>query len=216
MPYTGCHIVVFDGELGVEGDRILNRISSRAKEFLQIGGIRVAVLEEKFESDLWKLHVAFPHANMIVAATDEAFMTQVLARRLDGSPRVALPEHLPEWRVVDRSAPFWAVRHYSPSSTTQDHSSPYHPHSQAFTDPGAIGFGVSVFGKTLRMGYLTTTASGHSLLEKMWNVPAQELESTIRPSGPQVFEVVPQLDSVNAEGACQLRLLLMLGHGIYL
>src|SRR5262249_25384082 len=50
MNYSGCHVMVFEQDLGEPGDRLMKEVSLRSKRFFRASGARVAVIEETLES----------------------------------------------------------------------------------------------------------------------------------------------------------------------
>jgi hypothetical protein len=70
-----------------------------------------------------------------------------------GLSQVALPRTLPEWKYVDESAPFWALRHYQrrpeDSGRFKDYTLP--------DDPDATGLAVNYHPSNgLELAYLST------------------------------------------------------------
>ncbi len=57
--------------------------------------------------------IAFLEPGLAIFSTNRDFLDQILKRKLAGAPRAALPETLPEWRLVDRGLPVWGLRHHS-------------------------------------------------------------------------------------------------------
>jgi hypothetical protein len=63
-------------------------------------------------------------SDIIIACNNRDFLTQVLSR-LDGPPSAeAFPSSLPEWKHVDRSKPFWGLRHFRSERATEDPTYP--------------------------------------------------------------------------------------------
>ena len=46
----------------------------------EIEGQRVAIFEEPSEQDIWKSYIAFPQKGVVLAATNEQFLREILSR----------------------------------------------------------------------------------------------------------------------------------------
>ena len=123
--FEGCEIVQFKDEPGDNGNRLKQSFERSAKRKETLNGVQVFVYEEMLEQDLWTTFVASPKANLFLAATNESYLTEVLGRMSHRAETRALPDSLPEWKYVDRTAPFWAVRHFDPKGASQDPTSPF-------------------------------------------------------------------------------------------
>jgi hypothetical protein len=66
-----------------------------------------------------------PRANLLVVCNDRDFLTAVLTRMPGGiaGPR-ALPAALAEWKYVDRTRPFWEIRHFDNTRVDVDMTNP--------------------------------------------------------------------------------------------
>jgi hypothetical protein len=140
MPFAGCQVLVFDGDLGPAGDRLMAQALRSSKRPLSLGKHPVAVLEERLEDDTWTFFLTRISSNALLLATDEGFLEEVLRRRQERPAGRALPDELPEWREIDRTAPFWALRHYDRGDAAADPSSPFGGRKAAnCPDEGAVG-----------------------------------------------------------------------------
>jgi hypothetical protein len=140
MPYEGCDIVVFAGDVASLGDAFMKGSRNVAGKFEEVEGQRVAVFQEKLEEDVWTIFVAFPKANVLVVATNRDYLRDVLARMGGATGPRALPNELLEWKYVDTHAHCWGLRHYDKSQSNLDPSSPLGGQKSAnFADDEAIG-----------------------------------------------------------------------------
>jgi hypothetical protein len=108
--YEGCKIV---GLAPSELSRVKLLIEKMAANKVQVGGLSTYVLTETIEKDKWKFFICFSE-NLMFCATDRQFLNQVLDRRAGKASRVAMPESLEQWRYVEKSVSFWAVRQFPP------------------------------------------------------------------------------------------------------
>jgi len=56
--------------------------------------------------------VAVPKPDLLIVCNNRDFLTEMVSRMASPQTTRALPADLPEWKLVDRHAPVWAVRHY--------------------------------------------------------------------------------------------------------
>jgi hypothetical protein len=137
----------------------------------QCGTNTVAVFEGKSEEDLWTTYIVFPKPNVAIAATNEDYLREVLAR-IDGKRgERALPETLPEWKHVNTSAQFWAVRHYRITGAETDPTSPFNRTWGKTPDPQAIGLTFSLDldkSTTATITYLSGDENGLQRFQKKY------------------------------------------------
>ena len=94
------------------------------------------------EDSTW---LAVPRPDLLVAASDRDLLLSLLDRISGSAPpgaQRALPPTLPEWPLVDRSANFWALRHFSELGGRHDLSNPQCTADGAVPDPLLRGLAV--------------------------------------------------------------------------
>jgi len=139
-PYQGCDIAVFASDIALGVDAFLKHSSDAVLRTERIEGQQVSLFQEKLEEDTWTTFVAFPKPNIAVAATNEEYLREVLARINGKRGERALPDSLPEWKYVDTYAQFWALRHYDKKGASTDPTSPLAgQNSSVIADDNAIG-----------------------------------------------------------------------------
>ncbi len=134
-PYEGCHILVFRRPLGPVGDAFRRTLSRDAKRVEKLAGQEVFVFQEKLEEDLWTFFIAQPRPNLLLCATHDGYLKEVLQLMAGKAGKRAFSEDLAEWRHVDRNVRCWAIRHYS----EKDSPLPFPLPATGFTfayDPG--------------------------------------------------------------------------------
>lgn len=104
-PYEGCKII---GMKPAEFKRVQAIFKAGGKKIL-VDGQEGYEFSRMMEQDLWKFSVVFVDGLML-CATDEGYLAEVLKRRGGKRTGRALPESLPQWKFVDQKAPFWVVR----------------------------------------------------------------------------------------------------------
>ncbi len=117
--YQGAAIAAFTGDITDQTAAFLQKSSSTAVRSEQIEGQTVEVFQDKVEENILTTYVVFPKPDVVVVATDESYLREVLARINGKQGERALPDTLPEWMHVDTSAAFWALRHFPKTETAQ-------------------------------------------------------------------------------------------------
>lgn len=119
-------------------------LAGQASSVLTIEGERVLRFEETFEEDQWSFLLAWPRDEVLVIATHEGFLSQILANLAKTSGQSPLKSDLPEWPYVEEEAALWGLRHYSHDESDKDPSSPFNKAQGEAMDAGAVGFVVNV------------------------------------------------------------------------
>lgn len=220
MPYEGCQIIILQQGLGPARDTFVREMTSNAKQVEVVAGQRVMAFEEKLEEDTWKFFIAIPAPNILIFATNQDFLTQVLKRMHQKGQKRALPEDLPEWKHVKTGAKFWAVRHYDKDDAQEDPSSPLSGKQMAanWPDTGAVGI-VFEFdpgrSKVTTIKYISGNKNALKLVTDQWGKLIQGFKTVIRQAEPGVVEIVLSLDNEDQAGDFLFLLFALLGHGIY-
>ncbi|MEW6209712.1 MAG: hypothetical protein AB1631_15190 [Acidobacteriota bacterium] len=220
MTFEGCQITVFQQGLGPLRQMLIKQMEAEAKKTQEIAGQRVAMFEEKLEEDVWNIFAAIPTPDILICATDEGFVREVLNRMTRKSGNRAVPEGLAEWKYVDQTAKFWAVRHFDKYDAELDPTSPLRKEGLGggdFRDKEAVGV---VFdfdsgrSKVARIRYI----SGNKDALKLYT-DGDQVESyrpTIRELEPGVVELLFSLDNQEVAVVFLMSLMWHLGHGVFL
>ena len=170
-------------------------------------GNRCLYFEERLEQDTWTTFVAFPKPNIAVAATNEEYLREVLARINGKRGERALPENLPEWKYVNRNAAFWAVRHYDKMGASTDPTSPFAAKSYlTLRDDQAIGLTFSFDpdkSKTATVTYLSADKNilpmvQENLFEVEHEPGGREMHTRYREISPGIVEGSYDLDHIES------------------
>ncbi len=112
-------------------------------------------------------YVAMPGSNLIVGCSDRELLVEMLSRKQHKAGREALPEGLPEWRWVDRTAAVWGIRHYHDEA--QDPTSPRDFNGQIPYDRKATGMTFSwVSDSAADLNFLTSDGQAASSYSAAW------------------------------------------------
>ena len=120
MRYEGATLFVLDKPLGSHASALMSELKRRAAAVVSVESFDVVQLRERLENDIWTFYIAIARPDILIVATDGNYLADVLHRRATGDERRALPAALPEWRWVDTSAPYWALRHYRRDHVGED------------------------------------------------------------------------------------------------
>ncbi len=184
--YSGCHVLVFQRDLGDAGDALWKLLQTDASRQLSLEGLPVVVLETSEEKPLPKrLLIARPRNNILLCATEEGILRDVVERIVNNRKSNALPATLPEWKQLDSHPSYWALRHYDRDKAQSDPSSPLRikPQSGKINDADALGV-VLMFEpnpqKVARYSYLSgdVERADRALKTMSGNLPALGVNSS--------------------------------------
>jgi hypothetical protein len=222
MRFEGCSIIMLEQDLP-ERTALLNQMASQAKVFHSIEGHRVVEFEKKLEEDTWKLLFAMPAPNVLMCATNQEFLADVLNRMTHRGVKRALPETLPEWKHINTEAKFWAVRHYDADEAKNDPSSPLSGEQSAANWPDTQAIGI-VFefdparSKVATVRYLSRNEKGlksFSDLMKKASYPGQDFKPQFHQTEPGIVEMAVSLVEDEQAGMFLFVLIMLLGHGVF-
>jgi hypothetical protein len=208
-PYEGCHILVFRRPLGPAGDALRKALSRDAKGVEKLAGQEVFVFQEKLEEDLWTFFVAQPRPNVLLCATHDGYLKEVLQRMAGKTGKRAFPEDLAEWRHVDKGARFWAIRHYNENEPPPATAALPATGFTFVYDPGRGSEKV----KTAKVKCLSTVKDPEKSLVKWWTFNPGPWIPTAKQREPGVIEITAEMKEGEAFAFLYM-LLCHLGHVI--
>jgi hypothetical protein len=112
MHYEGCHVFVFEKDADASVAELIGSVRDAADANLKIAGHDVFVLEatERMELDLY---LTKPKSRILMCATSQGYLREILQRIAARGRKRALPSDLLEWKHLDWNAPLWAIRHFA-------------------------------------------------------------------------------------------------------
>ncbi len=110
--YEGCCVIVFEEDAHVDVATFFESLRSLADETPEVEQQEVFVIRKK-ENQAKDLYLSSPRPGILLSATDETYLGEVLRRMATRGKSRALPSNLPEWQYLDPNAPLWAVRHFA-------------------------------------------------------------------------------------------------------
>jgi len=166
----------------------------------------------------------FPEKDVAIVATNRDYLEEVLTRRKGGdAQKRALPDSLPEWRVIDRNAAYFGIRHYDRNQAKSDPSSPFGGKKAAnFPDESAVGFAFSIGTTTPRRVSMTYFSGDlartpeRSPFQILATAPeAHDIDSQFRSVEPEVIQVSCSYKTVEGLDFFLFLLAGFMGHAIY-
>ena len=215
MPYEGATIAVFEHDLD---EQVTASVHEGATRTEMIEGRRVSMFRKRFERDDWTLFITQPRPNILIGATHRGYLADLLGRMTTRGPSRALPDALPEWRQLDKTARSWGIRHYDPKDAALDATSPLSPRDcLGFRDDHAIGL-VFTLDRTKRatVKYLLGHGDAGRIVAKYWQNEAFETKPQVRQTAPGVFEISNTMREGGADDFFLLLLFGALGHAVCL
>ena len=218
MLYEGALIIRFARPLGETGKRLMADLQQSALKADQFDGLSVLEFRDKLEQDVWTSYVTMPRADVLVVATNRAYLEELLRRRNGRTGKRALPEELPEWQWIDVSAPFWTLRHYR-RDAQKDPTSPFSESNMVGgRDPEALGVTahVNADGRTVVAHYVSRAASAEQTARRIWHHPGERVEPEFRRVGTNAVEVRLVAATDEHLSTFFFFLIAAIGHAIYL
>jgi hypothetical protein len=167
VPFEGAAVAIFEDNLSDIRDAFMKDAAIAALRIQEIEGQKIAVFQEPSERDVITTFVTFPQEGVVLIATNEKFLRDILVRMRGAMGERALPDGLPEWRFVNKRAQFWGLRHFDKAQSTEDPTSPFGGRKSAnFPDDGAIGLTYEcVWAKERKvmLTYLSSTSKIESI-----------------------------------------------------
>jgi hypothetical protein len=140
LPFEGCALAIFQDDLSDRRDAFMKSAAQAGVRIEEIEGQEVVVIEEPMEEDTWTIFVTFPQKGVVLVATNERFLEEMLARMRGAEGARALPDSLPEWKYVDEQGQFWGLRHFDKRQASEDPTSPFGGQKSAnIPDEEAVG-----------------------------------------------------------------------------
>jgi hypothetical protein len=226
MPYQGAHIVVLKRDPGDEGAKFMNDMGARTRLPREIiEGQEVLHFktdpQPPIVRDVWDIYLARPLPEVFILATDQSYLRELLERL--NSPVVltaprAFAADLPEWREIDTSQPFWALRHYDRADAAGDPTSPFGGRKSAnVPDDRAIGVALSYDPEKSPLPAVRYLSADHARIAEIahsqWSHPSEHLTPQFRQRAPGVIEIAPAAAAAAAASEPQDR---ARGDGMYL
>ena len=112
ISYHGCAIYSFAEPIA---DSILPRPSDETILGHRVWTSKGSTKEDSPDSTTYFVSLLKP--DLALVCNHRAFFTEMVTRMAAPAPPYALPTNLPEWKQVDRTAPLWAISHYSRESS---------------------------------------------------------------------------------------------------
>lgn len=169
--YEGCRIILFEEDFATKGDRLFEKVFRDASATEEIASHKVALFKEPAEH--MTIFVARPAPNIMIEATDRAYLEEVLKRRQQKD--LARPGLLdsPAWKKLDPGARYWLVRTYA-KPPGDDITSPYLEGSRtADSKAQALAFAFpKAAAKSPVMFYFSDNEDAARIAKKSWGEPA--------------------------------------------
>jgi hypothetical protein len=209
--HRGFYIISFETPTdSVDISQILEKYASSTAED---EGYRIFSFPEKASADdnsLIYMHVCSPRKGLLMLSADRQEMHEILKRmQSPSSVQVALPRTLPEWKYVDETASFWALRHfpYQP----EDPTSPFNAPVGEPRDKKAVGVAVNYYRskETLLITYLSSD-NNVGYLQSVLDISGEHIHARIIKPGI----VKAALINPSAHSWLSISLFWLLGHAI--
>jgi hypothetical protein len=217
MPYEGCQVTIYDKSAESALTAAMESAMKQAKRTTTLAGKQVAIFEEKSEGDLWTFYLAHPKPQVILCATHEGYLKELLIQIGKPPAKRAMPPDLAEWKYVDTTAPVWAIRHFSKVNPGKDPSSPLRPDTAAANVPDleAIGLTFSANPRAMRATVCYLTHANEAIVIARKVLASDETKPKIEEVEPGVVRTTISTKDADFWGAFLYVLMARLGRGVW-
>jgi len=112
MHHEGCHVLIFEEDPGAALAEFIGSVRDAADATLRIASHDIFAFQATDKRKL-DLYVTRPKSQILLCATSEDYLREILLRMDAKDKKRALPSDLPEWKYLDWNAPLWAIRHFA-------------------------------------------------------------------------------------------------------
>jgi hypothetical protein len=219
MRFEGCQIIRFESDLKVDGQKLMDGALQAADKRHKIGEYDVAEFTEPFEQDVWQIFVARPKPDLLLVASDEKYLREVLDRMgHDKQESRAFPPEIPEWKHVEKQEKVWAIRHFDRHDPEAFLNPLDEIGSEFADDPMATGlvFRLSNDSRVAAISYLGGAAVVRGLKQEGLSLPSpSDKPFDVKIVQPGAVEFSLRLEDAETDGYFLFVLLALLGHGVY-
>ena len=219
MRYKGVHAIVLENGTDAGVQKFMSSIRHASSRVFNIGETEVFALEKHTENyGSWLFMVSRPKPDILILATDESDLREVLSRIKEKRVGHVFPNTFPEWKFLNQKKTAWAMRHYDHAESKLDPSSPFGGKAAVnVPDDQAVGFTCSVEGlEQVKCSYLSDNKDRSDVAQRLFSgqLPDARPYSVVTKSDAVEMNFV--LANTRARSEFLIRFLSALGHGTYL
>jgi hypothetical protein len=219
MRYKGVHAVYLENGSDTGIQKFMSSIRHESSKVLKMDGNEVFLLEKHTENyGSWSFLISEPKPDILILATDEGELREVLSRMKERRADRSFPSTSPEWKLLNQTKTAWAMRHYDHAESKLDPSSPLGGKAAAnVADDQAVGFACTVEGfDRITCSYISGNKDRSDVAERLFSGPLPVVKPNSVLTKAEVVEMKFVLANARARREFLLRLLSALGHGAYL
>ena len=219
MPYEGAHIVQFDDSSGEAVRKAFQDCYDKADKKIELAGQRVAVFNEKLEDDNWTYLVVQPRPSLLICATNQNYVEEVLKRMAKSPAKRAFPKNC---LSGNRSMSKLVCGQFATIGRSPRMIHPLRcetkPRLIIRTPMQLVWFSGVMRNPTKwqRCAYLSAACNSLEIVTQGWEFPTEALTPKIAISGPGCIEIVATITEEQTARSFIFVLLGRLGHGIFL
>jgi hypothetical protein len=197
--YAGCQLVLFKEDIADTAKALIKDMAAVSDGVLEIAGRRVLRFDEEWHRQKWTFLVSFPTPHVLIVATDEHYLRELLVRIDDSADATFVTnERLKAELPLDAS--FWVLRQYKAKLRNEPGG------SQGFLYRATDWSDVDVI-------FVADDDTPPKAVAAMWTLPAPlETVPDVRHTGMGVFKVEYSFDERANYDVFWMLLLHHLGH----
>jgi hypothetical protein len=219
MRYKGVHAVVLENGSDTGIQDFLSSIRHASSRVFNMDENKVFVLEKHTENyGSWFFVISQPKPDILILATDEAELREVLSRIKEKRAGHSFPNTFPEWKFLNQTKTAWAMRHYDHAESKLDPSSPLGGKAAVnVPDDQAVGFTCFVEGlDQVKCSYLSGNKDRSDVAQRLFSGRLPDVQPDSVVTKGDAVEMKFVLANTRARSEFLIRFLSALGHGTYL
>jgi hypothetical protein len=204
--FEGCRIFALKAG---EQDKLLKLVKSKYSLGMPIDGTDVYEVKPVEVSVDWPYWIAIVDGFALIA-TDRDYLTEVLRRRSTAEvEKRAFPEDFKLWKYVDRAAPFWAVRRFTPQANKM-------PYGMNMNDEELDGYAVSFEASTgvFQVTSVSRSKEGFERAGEEWGNVGEN--TTLKRLDDYTTRITVGPATKDEEGMGMLLVLAAIGHPVFI
>jgi len=222
MSYEGCSVIFSPRPLTAGTRPLKEQLLQRASRSASIAGATVLAIREPVNDESAPAYYSLPRPGVALFCNSLPFLQTILERMHSPQGPRALPDHLPEWRYIDRRSTFWALRHYDATQAGEDVTSPLREQTaQNDPDEKAVGIVFACDAKRSRRATMIMLTGNDARVQAATGPQIEspqegvEYSVTSRRLAPGVLERAYTLDRHSTLDYYMLAVIVSLGRGMY-
>lgn len=178
--YDGCHMLLFKDAIPKEFEKILQTSADKTFNYKQH---TIRSLESMWGFEKRAVYITSPASNLLFIATDKTFL-QTLLDRMNSKKAItkrAFPDTLPEWKYLDTTKRYWAIRHFHEPRHLDLLELSFYPEAGYFSKSRPLGVAVQLNDQHIDSLIFTVLSADPAVIEQTSKLMGMFSDGTVNP-----------------------------------